>query len=78
MSFLKTIVVGELRDLQTLATELQTLKPYLLKQADLYMDLHKQIPMLHCFHGEQGLFWVALGADGTSFGKDDCSTGKLV
>ena len=87
MSFLKTIDVGELRDLQTLATELSTecvpgvyrpLKSYLLKLADLYMDLHKQIPMLHWFHGEEGLFWVAIGADGAPFGKDDCATGKLV
>ena len=87
MSFLKTIDVRELRDLQTLATELSTesvpgvyrpLKPYLLKLADLYMDLRKQIPMLHWFHGEQGLFWVAIGADGAPFGKDDCATGKLV
>ena len=87
MSFLKTIDVGELRDLQTLATELSTesvpgvyrpLKPYLLKLANLYMDLHKQIPMLHWFHGEEGLFWVAIGADGAPLGKDDCATGKLV
>ena len=87
MSFLRTIDVGELRDLQTLATELsmesvpgvyRPLKPYLLKLADLYMDLHKQIPMLHWFHGEEGLFWVAIGADGAPFGKDDCATGKLV
>ena len=78
---------GELRDLQTLTTELSTekvpgvyrpLKPYLLKLADLYMDLHKQIPMLHWFHGEEGLFWVAIGPDGAPFGKDDCATGKLV
>ena len=87
MSFLKTIDVGELRDLQTLATELSTesvpgvygpLKPYLLKLADLYMDLHRQIPVLHWFHGEEGLFWVAIGADGAPLGKDDCATGKLV
>ena len=87
MSFLKTIDVGELRDLQTLATELSTesvpgvyrpLKPYLLRLADLYMDLHKQIPMLHWFHGEEGLFWVAIGADGAPFGKDDTATAYLV
>ncbi|CAH3153504.1 unnamed protein product [Porites lobata] len=87
MSFLKTIDVGELRDLQTLATELSTesvpgvyrpLKPYLLKLADLYMDLHRQIPMLHWFHGEEGLFWVAIGADGAPFGKDDFATAYLV
>ena len=87
MSFLKTIDVRELRDLQTLATELsmesvpgvyRPLKPYLLKLADLYMDLRKQIPMLHWFHGEEGLFWVAIGADGAPFGKDHCATGKLV
>ena len=78
MSFLKTTDVGELRDLQTLATELSTecvpgvyrpLKLYLLKLADLYMDLHKQIPMLYWFHGEEGLFWVAIGADGAHLVK---------
>ena len=53
------------------------LKPYLLKLADLYMDLHKQIPMLHWFHGEEGLFWVAIGADGAPFGKDDCTLVSL-
>ncbi|PFX18043.1 hypothetical protein AWC38_SpisGene17603 [Stylophora pistillata] len=87
MSFLKTIDVGELRDLQTLATELSTecvpgvyrpLKPYLLKLADLYMNLHKQIPILHWFHGEEGLFWVAIGADGAPFGEDVCATAYLV
>jgi len=34
--------------------------------------------MLHWFNGEQRLFWVAVGADGASFGKDDYVTGKLV
>ena len=62
MSFLKTVDVGEQQDLQTLATELSTecvpgvyrpLKSYLLNLADLYMDVNKQIPMLHWFHGEE-------------------------
>ena len=87
MSFLKTIDVGELKDFETLASELSTecvpgvyrpLKPFLLKLADLYLELHKETPMLHWFNGEERLFWVAVGADGAPFGKDDCATGKLV
>ena len=87
MSFLKTIDVGELKDLETLASELSTecvsgvyrpLKPFLLKLADPYFELHKETPMLHWCNGEERLFWVAVGADGVPFGKDDCATGKLV
>lgn len=87
MAFLKTVDVGELKDLQTLASELSTesvpgvyrpLKPFLLKLADLYLELHKETPLLHWFNGEERLFWVAIGAGGAPFGKDDCATGKLV
>ena len=80
MAFLKTIDVGELRELSTEGVPgvYRPLKPYLLKLADLYMDLHKQTPMLHWFNDDEGLFWVAIGADGAPFGKDDCATGKLV
>ncbi len=87
MAFLKTIDVGELKDLETLASELSTesvpgvyrpLKPFLLRLADLYLELHKETPMIHWFNGEERLFWIAVGADGAPFGKDDCATGKLV
>ena len=87
MNYLKTVDIGEVKDLQTLATELsqesgsgvyRPLKQFLLKLADLYFDLHKQAPMLHWFNGEEGLLWVAVGADGAPFGKDDTATGRLV
>ena len=51
---------------------------FFLKLADIYLDLHKHTPMLNFFNGEEGLFWVAIGADGAPFGKDDTATGKLV
>ena len=78
--YLKTIDVGELRDLETLASELSTEcvpgvyrppKPFLLKLAYLYLELLNETPMLHWFNGEERLFWVAVGAESAPFGKDD-------
>jgi len=45
----------------------------------LYLDLSKEIdPILHWFNGEEGKLWVAVGADGAPFGKEDSATGRLV
>ena len=87
-AFINTIDVGELIDLETLATALsiesvpgvfRPLKPFLLKLADLYLDLQKETdPILHWFNGEEGKLWVAIGAVGALFGKEDTATGRLV
>lgn len=42
------------------------------------MDLQKQILTLDWFNDDEGLFWVAMGIDGTPFGKDDSATRRLV
>lgn len=57
----------------------EPLKPFLLKLADLYLDLHKETdPILHWFNSEEGKLWVAVGADGAPFGYEDTATGRLV
>ena len=87
MAFLKTIDIGEVTDLETFATKLsiesvpgvyRPLKSFLLKLADLYLDLHKETPLLHWFNSQEGLLWVSVGADGAPFGRDDTATGRLV
>jgi hypothetical protein len=54
------------------------LEPFLLTLADMYLRLVKHVPSLHWFNEEKGLFYVAIGADGAPFGKDDCATAYLV
>lgn len=85
MAHIKSIDIGEVVDLETFATQVsrepvsgvyRPLKPFLLKLADLYLHLDKEIPMLHLFNGEKGVFRVAVGADGAPFGKDDEATGE--
>ena len=55
MAFLKTVNIGEVKDLRTLDTELseesvpgvyRPLKYFLLQLTDLHVDLHKETPML--------------------------------
>ena len=53
-------------------------KPFLLKLADLYLLLHEKKPCLHWFNEEKSVFYVAVGADGAPFGKDDTATAYLV
>lgn len=42
------------------------------------MDLQKQILTLDWFNDDEGLFWVAMGIDGTPFGKGDSMIVLLV
>ena len=51
------------------------LEPFLLKLADLYLELHTKSTLLDWFNEEERVFWVAVGADGVPFGKDDSATG---
>ena len=87
MSFIRSIDIGELLSLESLAAKLSVeafpgvyrpLKPFLLRLADLYLLLDSKSPCLHWFNGEKGVMYVAVGADGAPFGKDDTATAYLV
>ena len=84
MASLHAIDIGKVLDLSTLAAQLslepvhgvyRPLEPLLLKLADLYLQLHSSDPLLHWFNEEENVFWVAVGADGAPFGKDNTATG---
>ena len=44
----------------------------------MYLTLHEKDPCLQWFSGEEGVLYVAVGADGAPFGKDDTATAYLV
>ena len=87
MSHIRNIDVGEVLPVEILAERLSVeavsgvyrpLKPFLLKLADLYLSLDEKTPCLYWFKGEKGILYVAVGADGAPFGKDDTATAYLV
>ena len=87
MSYVGNIDLGEVLPLEILAEKLSTesvpgvyrpLKPFLLRLADMYLTLHEKDPCLQWFNGEEGVLYVAVGADGAPFGKDDTATAYLV
>lgn len=86
-SFIQSIDIGEMISLETLAARLNVdafpgvyrpLKPFLLKLADLYLFLDEKVPCLHRFNGEKDVLYIAIGADGAPFGRDDTATGNYV
>ena len=87
MSYIRNIDLGEVLPLEILAEKLSTesvpgvyrpLKPFLLRLADMYLTLHEKDPCLQWFNGEEGVLYVAVGADVAPFGKDDTATEYLV
>ena len=44
----------------------------------MYLTLHEKDPCLQWFSGEEGVQYVAVGADGAPFSKDDTATAYLV
>jgi hypothetical protein len=85
MKYVKSIDIGEVVELNTLASQLSVesapgvyrpLKPFLLRLADLYITVDKHNPCLTWFGNIKNLIYVAIGADGAPFGKDDNATGK--
>lgn len=69
MTILRTIDIGKVQDLSTLAENLsiepvrgvyRPLEPFLLKLADLYLELHTKSTLLHWFNEEERVFWVAV------------------
>ena len=87
MSYIRNIDLGEVLPLEILAEKLSTEsvpgvyrphKPFLLRLADMYLTLHDKDPCLQWFNGEEGVLYVAVGADGAPFGKDDTATAYLV
>ena len=86
MSVRNSIDIGDVRDLESLATEwsiepvsgvYRPLQPFLLKLADFYLTLDEKKTCLHWFDGKKGVFRVAVGADGAPFGKDNTETGNF-
>ncbi|KAJ7380665.1 hypothetical protein OS493_007031 [Desmophyllum pertusum] len=61
-SFIRSIDIGEIIDLETLA--------------DLF--LFQKVPCLHWFNGGKGVMYIAIGADGAPFGRDDTATAYRV
>ena len=87
MSFIRSIDIGELLSLDSLAAKFSVeafpgvyrpLKPFLLKLTDLYLLLDSKSSCLHWFNGKRGVMYVAVGADGAPFGKDDTATAYLI
>ena len=87
MSFIRSIDIGELLSLDSLAAKFSVeafpgmyrpLKPFLLRLADLYLLLDSKSCCLHWFNGKRGVMYVAVGADGAPFGKDDTATAYLI
>ena len=87
MSYIRNIDLGEVLPLEILAEKLSTesvpgvyrpLKPFLLRLADMYLTRHEKDPCLQWFNGEEGVLYVAVGADGAPLGKDDTATAYLV
>ena len=86
-SYIRNIDLGEVLPLEILAEKLSTesvpgvyrpLKPFFLRLADMYQSLHEKDPCLQWLNGEEGVLYVAVGADGAPFGKDDTATAYLV
>ena len=84
---IRNIDIGEVLSLESLAKKLSVvavsgvhrpLMPFLLQLADLYVSLHEKTPCLHWFMEEKDTLYVAMGADGAPFGKDDTATAYLV
>ena len=85
-SFIQSIDAGEMIDLETLAARFNVeafpgvyrpLKPFLLQLADLYLFLDERVPCLHWFNGKKNVLYIAIGADGAPFGRNDTATGDL-
>ena len=85
MKYVNSIDIGEVLELQELSTKFfvepvcgvyRPLKPLLLRLADLYLKVDKENPCLHWFNGEKNVMYIAIGADGAPFGKDDNATGR--
>ena len=85
-SFIQSIDIGEIIDLEILAAKFNVeafpevyrpLKSFLLKLADLYLFLDERVPCLHWLnYGQKGALYIAIGADGAPFGRDDATTGN--
>ena len=44
----------------------------------MYLTLHEKDPCLQWSSGEEGVLYVAVGADGAPFSNDDTATAHLV
>jgi hypothetical protein len=75
MKFIRSIDIGEKRNLAEFAKEVNTppvpgvyrpLKPFLIQLSNFYLLIDKMVQSLHWFHGE-GVFYVAVGADVAPF-----------
>ena len=85
IKYVNSIDIGEVVDLQTLATKLSVesalvvyrpLKPFLLRLVDLYLMVDIENPSLKWFNNEKSVIYVAIRADAAPLGKDDNATSK--
>jgi len=77
MKFISSIHVETALHLEDIGVY-KPLEPILLTLAHMYLTTDRHVPSLQWFNGERGVIYVALGADGAPFGKDDCATAYLV
>ena len=87
MAFIRSIDIAEILSLENLAAKYCVeafpgvygpLKSFLLKLTDLYLVIDSKSPCLHWFNGEKGVLYVAVGADGDPFRKDNTAPAYLV
>ena len=85
MKYINSINIGEVESLDSLPGYAgpsangvyRPLKSFLLLLADLYLSVHRKQSCLHWFNGKENTFYIAVGADGAPFGKDNTATGRF-
>ena len=87
MAFIRSIDIVEVLSLENLAAKYCVeafpgvygpLKSFLLKLIDLYLVIDSKSPCLHWLNREKEVLYVAVGADGDPFRKDNTATAYLV
>ena len=86
MAFIRSIDIVEVLSLENLAAKYCVeafpgvygpLKSFLLKLTDLYLVIDSKSPCLHWLNREKEVLYVAVGADGDPFRKDNTATAYL-
>ena len=76
INYINSLDVGVISHLPQVNGVYRNTEEYLLRIAEMYLTV--QGNELTWFNGEEGCFYVAIGADGAPFGKDDTATAFLV
>jgi len=87
IKYVNNIDIGKIYKLEELADSLQkpkvngvykNLEELLLRMSQMYLQVLPVADNITWFNGQDGCFYVAIGADGAPFGKDDSATAFLV